>query len=162
MATYNENEKAPVTGVLGTTFGGVALAAASGLLNGNGIGGLFGNNNPEANPVYQLSKKDAEIVQLKAEKHADERYMQLSEKVAGLDARVLTIEKTEPLRDQILGERIANLQSILNGIARPMVPNYVLAPGYGPAMVAPFPPPVQTTQNGGTATASTSSTASNG
>ncbi|SHL04106.1 hypothetical protein [Fibrobacter sp. UWH4] len=44
MATYNDNnEKAPVTGVLGTTFGSVALAAATGLLNGNGLGGLFGN-----------------------------------------------------------------------------------------------------------------------
>lgn len=29
MATYNNDEKAPVTGVLGTTFGGVALAAAT-------------------------------------------------------------------------------------------------------------------------------------
>ena len=163
MATYNNDEKAPVTGVLGTTFGGVALAAATGLLNGNGLGGLFGNNNPEATPVYQLSKRDAEIVQLKAEKHADERYMQLSERMSGVEARVATIEKTEPLRDQILGERIACLQNILNGIARPMVPNYVLAPGYGPAMVAPFPPPVPpTVQNGGTATTSTSSTANNG
>lgn len=133
------------TGIIGTALG-------SGILNG-GLAGLFGGNqNPSASPVYQLSQKDNEIAQLKAQQYADNKVFALSEKVANLDARVLTIEKTEPLRDQIIGERVANLQAILNGIARPMVPNYVLAPGYGPAMVAPLPPPVAPVVQSGTTT----------
>ena len=76
---------------------------------------------------------------------------------------MLADEKTDPLRDQILGDRIAGLSAIVNRISAPFVPNYALAPGYGPAFVAPFPPPVPpTVQNGGTATTSTSSTSGNG
>ena len=126
------------TGIIGT----VGTAIATGILGGNGMGGLFGGNqNPSASPIYQLSAKDNEIALLKAQQYSDNKVFALSEKVAGLEGRVLTIEKTEPLRDQIIGERVANLQAILNGIARPFVPNYAVAPGWGPAMVGPMPPP---------------------
>lgn len=79
--------------------------------------------------------------------------------MANVEARVLTIEKTEPLRDQIIGERVANLQRVLDGIARPFVPNYAVAPGWGPAFVSPFPP-VSPIVNSGTS--STPATTSNG
>ena len=139
------------TGIIGT----VGTAIATGLLGGNGLGGLFGGNqNPAANPVYMLSQKDNEIALLKAQQYSDSKFIALSERVANLEARVLADEKTDPLRDQILGDRIAV----------PFVPNYALAPGYGPAMVAPLPPPFPpvTVTNGGataTPTASTSTTA---
>jgi hypothetical protein len=63
------------------------------------------------------------------------------ERVANLEARVLADEKTDPLRDQILGDRIAGLSAIVNRISAPFVPNWAVAPGWGPAMVAPLPPP---------------------
>ena len=69
-----------------------------------------------------------------------------------------------PLRDKILSDSIINLQATLSRIAVPMVPNYALAPGYGPAFVAPMPPPfppavAPTVNNGGTATQTTTSSA---
>lgn len=161
MATYqNDDYASKGVGTAGLTLGIIGTSLASGILNGNGLGGIFGNNNqnPTASPIYQLSSKDTEIAQLKAEKHADEKFFQLSERVANVESRVLTIEKTEPLRDQIIGERVANLQAILNGIAKPFVPNYAVAPGWGPAFVSPFPPVPPTApivQGGTTATPST-------
>lgn len=147
------------TGIIGT----VGTAIATGLLGGNGLGGLFGGNqNPAANPVYMLSLKDNEIALLKAQQYSDSKFIALSERVANLEARVLADEKTDPLRDQILGDRIAGLASIVNRIAVPFVPNYALAPGYGPAMVAPLPPPfppVAPAVNGGTTTTPTTTTA---
>ena len=153
MAYENDNnEKTPVTGVLGTTFGATALAAATGLLNGNGLGGLFGNGNPAASPIYQLSQKDNEIAQLKAEKYTDNKIAVLTERVSNLEARVLADEKTDPLRDQILGDRIAGLQNIVNRISAPFVPNWAVAPGWGPAFVSPFPPVPPVAAGSGTVT----------
>lgn len=80
----------------------------------------------------------------------------MSERFAKLESRVVAIETAAPLRDKILSDSIINLQATLSRIAVPMVPNYALAPGYGPAMVAPMPPPfppvVAPTVNGGTTT----------
>lgn len=62
MATYNNDDYASKgVGTAGLTLGIIGTTLASGLLNGNGLGGLFGNNtnqNPAASPVYQLSQKD--------------------------------------------------------------------------------------------------------
>ena len=141
MATYeNDNYASKGVGTAGLTLGVIGTALASGVLNGNGLGGLFGNQNPAANSVYQLAQKDNEIAQLKAEKYTDGKIAALTERVSNLEARVLADEKTDPLRDQILGDRIAGLQSIVNRISAPFVPNYAVAPGWGPAFVSPFPP----------------------
>lgn len=163
MATYqNDDYASKGVGTAGLTLGVIGTALASGILNnGNGLGGLFGNSNPSASPVYQLSSKDNEIALLKAQQYTDNKIIQLSERMASAEARILTIEKTEPLRDQIIGERVANLQAVLNGIAKPFVPNYAVAPGWGPAFVSPFPPapPVLASgSTGGTATPATSGT----
>ena len=126
------------TGIIGT----VGTAIATGLLGGNGLGGLFGGNqNPAANPVYQLSQKDNEIALLKAQQYSDNKTFALAERVANLETKVVSIETAAPLRDKILSDSILNLQATLSRIAVPMVPNYALAPGYGPAFVAPMPPP---------------------
>ena len=58
MATYENNDYASKgVGTAGLTLGVIGTALASGILNGNGLGGIFGNNNsnPAASPVYQLS-----------------------------------------------------------------------------------------------------------
>lgn len=153
MATYENNDYASKgVGTAGLTLGVIGTALASGVLNGNGLGGLFGNQNPAANPVYQLAQKDNEIAQLKAEKYTDGKIAALTERVSNLEARVLADEKTDPLRDQILGDRIAGLQNIVNRISAPFVPNYAVAPGWGPAFVSPFPPVPPVVAGSGTTT----------
>lgn len=145
------------TGIIGT----VGTAIATGLLGGNGgLGGIFGGNqNPAASPVYQLAQKDNEIAILKAQQYSDNKIAALTERVSNLEARVLADEKTDPLRDQILGDRIAGLSAIVNRISAPFVPNWAVAPGWGPAMVAPVPPPFPPVVNNGTTTTPTNTTA---
>ena len=143
MATYNnETYASSGVGTAGLTLGVIGTALASGILNGNGLGGLFGNSNPSASPVYQLSAKDNEIALLKAQQYSDNKNFALAEKVAALDSRVIAMETAAPLRDKILSDSILNLQNTLSRIACPMVPNFVLAPGYGAAQVSAVAPVV--------------------
>lgn len=143
MATYNnETYASSGVGTAGLTLGVIGTALASGILNGNGLGGLFGNTNPSASPVYQLSAKDNEIALLKAQQYSDNKNFALAEKVAALDSRVIAMETAAPLRDKILSDSILNLQNTLSRIACPMVPNFVLAPGYGAAQVSAVAPVV--------------------
>ena len=164
MVYQNNDDKYASSGVgtAGLTTGIIGTVLGSGILN-NGLGGLFGGNsqNPSASPVYQLSQKDNEIALLKAQQYSDNKTFALAERVANLETKVVAIETAAPLRDKILSDSIINLQATLSRIAVPMVPNYALAPGYGPAFVAPMPPPfppvVAPTVNGGTTTTTTSS-----
>ena len=155
---YRNEEKTPATGITGTVLGGTALAAATGLLNG-GIGGLFGNQNPSASPIYQLSQKDTEIAQLKAQQYSDNKVFALTERVSAIESKVVSIETATPLRDKILSDSILNLQQQLSEISVRRVPNYALDPGYGPAFVAPMPPPVLPTVQSGTSTPATTAAA---
>lgn len=165
MATWNDNENKYASsgvGTAGLTLGVIGTTLASGILN-NGFGGLFGGSqNPTANPVYQLAQKDNEIAQLRSQQYSDNKFFALSEKVAGLESKVIAIETAAPLRDKILSDSILNLQATLSRISAPMVPNYALAPGYGPAFVAPMPPPfppvVAPTVNNGATTTQAAST----
>ena len=144
MVYQNNDDKYASSGVgtAGLTTGIIGTVLGSGILN-NGLGGLFGGNsqNPSASPVYQLAQKDNEIAQLKAQQYSDNKFFALSEKVAGLETKVASIETAAPLRDKIRSDSILNLQATLSRIAVTMVPNSALAPGYGPAMVGPLPPP---------------------
>lgn len=166
MATWNDNENKYASsgvGTAGLTLGVIGTTLASGILN-NGLGGLFGGNqNPTASPVYQLAQKDNEIALLKAQQYTDNRVFALSEKVAGLESKIVAIETAAPLRDKILSDNILNLGKALSEISVRRVPNYVLDPGYGPAFVAPMPPPfppvVAPTVNGGTTTTPASNSA---
>lgn len=118
---YNQNnDKAPVTGVLGTVFGGSALAGMLGILGGNG-GGLFGNSNPTASSIYQLAQKDTVIAKLEAERCADARFYELSHRLDAVEGRVLSMETATPLRDKILSDSILNLQANLANISGYMV-----------------------------------------
>lgn len=162
---YENNDKEYASkgvGTAGLTTGIIGTVLGSGILN-NGLAGIFGGNqNPAASPVYQLSQKDNEIALLKAQQYSDNKTFALAERVANLETKVVAIETAAPLRDKILSDSIINLQATLSRIAVPMVPNYALAPGYGPAFVAPMPPPfppvVAPTVNGGTTTTPTTTT----
>ena len=135
MATYENNDYASKgVGTAGLTLGVIGTALASGVLNGNGLGGLFGNQNPATSPIYQLSQKDNEIALLKAQQYSDNKLAVLTERVSNLEARVLADEKTDP----------------------PFVPNFAVAPGWGPAFVSPFPPVPPVAAGSGTVTPATS------
>lgn len=142
MAVYNNDEYASKgVGTAGLTTGIIGTVLGSGILN-NGLAGLFGGNqNPTASPIYQLSQKDNEIAQLKAQQYSDNKFFALSEKVAGLESKIVAIETAAPLRDKILSDSILNLQQQMAEISVRRVPNRALDPGYGPAFVAPMPPP---------------------
>ena len=166
MATWNENENKYASsgvGTAGLTLGVIGTTLASGILNGNGLGGLFGNQSPANNTTYQLAQKDNEIALLKAQQYTDNKVFALSEKVAGLETKIVSMETAAPLREQIIMGGLANLSEKVNGIVRYCVPNYALNPGYGPAFVAPMPPPfppaVAPTVNGGTTATPTSNSA---
>ena len=91
---------------------------------------------------------------------SDNKTFALAERVSNLETKVASIETAAPLRDKILSDSIINLQATLSRIAVPMVPNAALAPGYGPAMVGPLPPPgivLQPIVQGSTTTTPTSS-----
>ena len=149
MVYEQKEEKTPVTGVLGTTFGGVALAGMLGILGGNG-GGLFGNNNPTASPVYQLAQKDSLIAKLESERYADALNREQALEISNLKQRLAAIEVAEPLREQVLGERINGVQNTIMRLVQPMIPNINVA----------YPPPLPTyavnTQGGTTVTPATS------
>lgn len=166
MATWNENENKYASsgvGTAGLTLGVIGTTLASGILNGNGLGGLFGNQNPANNATYQLAQKDNEIAQLRAQQYSDNKDAAILDKIAKIDSRVIALETAAPLREQIFMGGLANLSEKVNGIVRYCVPNYALNPGYGPAFVAPMPPPfppaVAPTVNSGATTTPTTSSA---
>lgn len=161
MATYEDN-KTPATGIIGTVLGGTALAFGAGLFNG-GLGGLFGNNQ---NMAVQLSAKDSEIALLKAGAETDKKLVDVftslraidksaDEKISALSSRVLALETSAPLREQIvLGQvnsvaqalanntatinaTIASIQNCLNNITVCKVPNSAVCPGWGNATITP-------------------------
>lgn len=161
MATYNDNSNEYASKGVGTAglttgiIGTVGTAIATGILGGNGIGGLFGGGNPASSPIYQLSQKDNEIALLKAQQYSDNKMFALAERVANLETKVVSIETAAPLRDKILSDSILSLQRQMSEISVRRVPNYVLDPGYGPAFVAPMPPPFPPVANSGTTTTPT-------
>ena len=158
MATYNEDSyTSKGVGNAGLTLGIIGTTLASGVLGGGNLGGIFGNNNPTASAAYQLSTKDTEIAQLKAERYADAQVKDLAFEVCNLKQRVAAIEVAEPLREQILQQSINCVANTVNRLVQPMIPNANVAPGWGPAFVSPFPPApiVQGTTNTPATTSST-------
>lgn len=166
MPTWNDDQKSYASSGVGAaalTTGIIGAVGATGLLN-NGLAGLFGGNqNPANNPISIIAQKDNEIALLKAQQYTDNKVFALSEKVAGLESKIVAMETAAPLREQIFMGGLANLSEKVNGIVRYCVPNYALNPGYGPAFVAPMPPPfppaVAPTVNGGTTATPTTTSA---
>ena len=160
MATYNEDSYAGKgVGNAGLTLGIIGTTLASGVLGNGNLGGIFGNSNPTASAAYQLSTKDTEIAQLKAERYADSQVKELTFEISNLKQRVAAIEVAEPLREQILQQSINCVANTVNRLVQPMIPNGNVAPGWGPAFVSPFPP---TIPSAATNTPATTSTSTNG
>lgn len=134
---------------LGLGIAGTALA----LLNGNGLGGLFGNNcalNTMASSatVASLAEKDAEIGQLRAEKYTNDKlgetYIALSNqinKVAGdlatlslnNERRIAGLEGQVSCLAQATNTAIAGINNTLGTITKTVVPIGAVCPEPMPA-----------------------------
>nr|DAH70663.1 MAG TPA: hypothetical protein [Caudoviricetes sp.] len=134
---------------LGLGIAGTALA----LLNGNGLGGLFGNNcalNTMASSatVASLAEKDAEIGQLKAEKYTNDKlgetYIALNNqinKVAGdlatlslnNERRIAGLEGQVSCLAQATNTAIAGINNTLGTITKTVVPIGAVCPEPMPA-----------------------------
>lgn len=124
MATWNndENKSYASAGVGTTALALAATALGSNLING-GLGGLFGGGNPTANATYQLSQKDTEIAELKAERYADQLSKAQEFEISNLKQRLAAIEAAAPLREKIVGEQIGFVGATVNRLVQPMIPN---------------------------------------
>lgn len=132
---YENNNKTPATGIVGTVLGGTALAGLTGLLNGN-IGGLFGNNNPASSAIYQLSQKDNEIAELKAERYADQQMNILQLEISNMKQRLAAMEAAAPLREKIVEEQVGFVSGTVARLVQPMVSGANVFPAPSSSTVA--------------------------
>lgn len=146
---YEDSKNYASAGVGNTALALAATALGSNLING-GLGGLFGGGNPTASAEYQLAQKDTVIAKLESERYTDEQNRALLLEIGNLKQRLAAIEVAEPLREQVLGERINGVQATLLRLVQPMIPNANVA--------YPLPLPTVSVQNG-TATPATTSQA---
>jgi len=169
MSDYNNNnDRAPATGIAGTVLGSVGTALGFGLFNGNGFLGLGGNVNNSQ--IAELQKQVQELsvnnAILTSETSTDKKLVEvfkasaamdkeLSAKIANLDSRVLSLETSAPLKEQIIDQKIArvadnmtcccnaantaiaNLHATLAGITKTVVPNSSVCPGWGNVTITP-------------------------
>lgn len=140
-------------GVAGSGLGLGIAGTALGLLNGNGLGGLFGNNcalNTMASSatVASLAEKDAEIGQLRAEKYTNDKlgetYIALNNqinKVAGdlatlslnNERRIAGLEGQVSCLAQATNTAIAGINNTLGTITKTVVPIGAVCPEPMPA-----------------------------
>ena len=127
---YVTNEKSYASTGVGTTalvLSSVATAAVAGLFGGNGVGGLFGNNNPAASAAYQLSQKDTEIAELKAERYTDHQTAAVNFEISNLKQRLAAMEAAAPLREKVVGEQIGFVSATVGRLVQPMIPSSFVA-----------------------------------
>jgi hypothetical protein len=145
MTEYASNGKANAaltTGIIGTALGGIA--SAGGLSSLLGIGPNGGNRNvsPEDKPVtryemsliQQINDKNNEITLLKSNQYT-------TNVASGLQAQISQQATLSAVQNANMNNLAGQIQEALS-ISQRFVPNFKLAPGYGPAVVQPFYPPV--------------------
>ena len=137
-------------GVAGSGLGLGIAGTALGLLNGNGLGGLFGcNNNCAVNAmagnamVATLAEKDSEIGQLKAEKYTNDQvaktYIALNSEIGkvsdkvnelalGTEKRFGAVDSQMAVMATATNSAIQALQNTVNGITKTVIPLNVICP----------------------------------
>lgn len=155
MATFTSADR---VGSIGGYIGGIS--ALSGML-GNVLGGIGGNcgSCAQGAPVsrYEMdlamsnNAKDSEIALLKAERYSDQKlvevYKDLNGQISEL-AKEVRVNKEEQAAINMQqatynGVNSATIQCIQNqvtqllGVTKLVIPNDVLCPGYGTAVVTP-------------------------
>lgn len=124
-------------GVAGTGLGFGIAGTALALLQGGGLGGLFGGWGCNGGTAVAggmglaaLAEKDAKIAELRAELETDRKLVQvwdnLNTKREATDKEVATLKA-----------RCDYLQYILGSITKVVVPNDAVCPGWGAITVAP-------------------------
>ena len=142
---YASNGKANAaltTGIIGTSLG--AIASMGGLAGLLGIGTQ--SNDPNEKPVtrYEMGliretlAKDSEISALKGQLYTDN-------KIAGIQAEISAQAVWNATQEGVLRMQAAQLAQ-LYGMTKLVIPNDNVAPGWGPAFVAPGVPPIPTVQ----------------
>lgn len=119
----NPTERSFASAGVGNTALALAATALGTNLFTNGLGGLFNGGNPTANPTYQLSQKDTEIAELKAERYADRIAFEQSRELSDIKQRLAAMEAAAPLREKIVGEQIGFANATIARLVRPMIPN---------------------------------------
>ena len=161
MAVYKDDKEYASSGV-GTaalTTGIIGTTLASGILNGNGLGGIFGNNTRQQDI---LAEKNLEIAQLRAEKYSDNKDAIQEKEICELKQRVAALEVAQPLREQVIMERIGCIQGTIAQLVKPVIPNSSVAPGWGPSFFSMFPPPPVPAPATAASNSSSTSTSGNG
>lgn len=124
-------------GVAGTGLGFGIAGTALALLQGGGLGGLFGGWGCNGGTAVAggmglaaLAEKDAKIAQLSAELDTDRKLIQVWENLN-------TKREATDLKVAILEAKCETMQYVLGRITKVVVPNDSVCPGWGAVTVAP-------------------------
>lgn len=154
-----EGTKSVASAGIGGAALGLAIPGTVALVNqlagGNGFLGLGGGNNLQAELSLEKSLRYTD-------QQSFSNYKELNGQIVNnyqtLCKAICELDKNSAVANAINGEKIACLDgrvSTLEAMAPRMIPNGMIAPGWGPAFVSPFPPVAPTT-------ASSTSGSSNG
>ena len=148
---------------LGLGIAGTALA----LLNGNGLGGLFGNNSAMLAgnaAVASLAEKDAEIGQLKAEKYTNDKlaetYINLNAQINKVAGDLVTLSLNNERRISNLDAQvsalatatnsaIAGINNTLSQLTKTIIPQSAICPEVMPRFNSWVAPTTTTPSTGG-------------
>lgn len=135
--TYNVGSQGVAGAGLGLGIAGTAL----GLLSGNGLNGLFGNN---CNDTRTISALESKIAKLESEKYTDQVgtgvYAEINKKYIELAQFIAEMDKKNAVAEAINAERLTCLSNrvlALEGLTKLVVPNTSVCPGWGNVTVAP-------------------------
>ena len=139
-----EGTKSVASAGIGGTALGLAIPGTVALVNqlagGNGFLGLGGNNNLQAELSLEKSLRYTD-------QQSFSNYKELNNQIVAnyqtLCKAIYELDKNTSVANAINGEKISCLDgrvSTLEAMAPRMIPNGMIAPGWGPAFVSPFPP----------------------
>lgn len=155
MAEWQAGKGTTALGVIGTTLGGLALAANGGLgILGNGLGmgyggyNMFGDGAPvnryELNMAQVIGDKNAEIAYLKAQDEVDKKlvnvYQNLDGRINNINSELRDIavyQATNTATISCLGQQVNGIQAVLGSITKTVVPNTSVCPGWGDVTITP-------------------------
>ena len=122
-------------GVAGTGLGFGIAGTALALLQGGGLGGLFGGWGCNGGTAVAggmglaaLAEKDAKIAELRSELDTDRKLIQVWDNIN-------TKREATDREVSMLKARCDCLQSILGSITKVVIPNSAVCPGWGTATV---------------------------
>lgn len=131
-------------GVGGAGLGLGIAGTALGLLNGNGLNGLFGGSNAQCSDTRQIAALESEIAKLKSEKYTDkvgtEVYAEINKKFNELAQFIAAMDKQNAVFEAVNAERINCLNgrvSAIESLTKMVVPNSSVCPGWGNVTITP-------------------------